>query len=67
MKASDFRAKTEAELKEDLKSFQRERMNLRFQKAAKEGFSGSRSKLVRKAIARIKTILSELKQRGGNA
>lgn len=67
MKASDLRAKTVVELKDDLKLFQRERMNLRFQKAAKEAVVGSRVKLVRRAIARIKTILSELKQRGGNA
>ncbi len=67
MKISDLKTKTPVELIEDLKLFQREKMNLRFQKAAKEAVNGSRVKLVRKTIARIKTVLSELKQRGGNA
>jgi len=42
-------------------------MNLRFQKAAKEAISEARVKVVRRSIARIKTILNEMKVRGSNA
>ncbi|MDF3047856.1 MAG: ribosomal protein [Candidatus Midichloriaceae bacterium] len=67
MKVSDLRKKTNVELKQDLLLLQRERMNLRFQKAAKEAISTARVKVVRKSIARIKTILNEIKVRGSNA
>jgi len=67
MKVSDLRKKTNEELRQDLLLLQRERMNLRFQKAAKEAISEARVKVVRRAIARIKTILNEMKVRGSNA
>ena len=67
MKAADLRVKTISQLKDDLKLFQREKMNLRFQKASKEAVNIVRIKLVRKAIARIKTVMDELKYRGNNA
>ncbi|MCE2991534.1 MAG: 50S ribosomal protein L29 [Candidatus Jidaibacter sp.] len=67
MKVSDLRKKTNEELRQDLLLLQRERMNLRFQKAAKEAISEARVKVVRRSIARIKTILNEMKVRGSNA
>lgn len=67
MKATELRIKTKSELVDELKRYQLERMNLRFQKAAREAVNPGRQKLVRKMIAKIKTVLSELKLRGDNA
>jgi|JI102314A1RNA_FD_contig_31_3677734_length_631_multi_2_in_0_out_0_2 large subunit ribosomal protein L29 len=67
MKVSELRLKTQSELVDELKRYQREKMNLRFQKAAREAVSVSRQQLVRKMVAKIKTVLNELKLRGENA
>lgn len=64
---SDLRTKSKIELQEELKRFQREKMNFRFRKAAKEEVSNSRIKLVRRAVARIKTLLGEHNRRGIDA
>jgi large subunit ribosomal protein L29 len=59
MKFKELKDKTKKELLENLHNFKREQMNLRFQKAAGEAIKGSRVNLLRKSIARIKTLLSQ--------
>ncbi len=59
MKASDVRAKTVDELKDELQSLKKEQFNLRFQRATQQLESTSRVKEVRRDIARVKTILRE--------
>jgi large subunit ribosomal protein L29 len=59
MKASDVRAKTEDELKATLEQLAKERFNLRFQKASGQLENTTRSRQVRRDMARIKTILAE--------
>ncbi len=67
MKVVELRTKTVSELVDMLKNLQRERMNLRFQRAAKEAVSNSRIRAVRRSIAKVKTVLTELNLRGNNA
>ncbi|AJP72862.1 50S ribosomal protein L29 [Sphingomonas hengshuiensis] len=58
-KATDFRAKTEDQLSEDLGNLKREAFNLRFQAATSQLEKPSRVKEVRRDIARIKTLQNE--------
>ena len=58
-KAVDFRAKTDDELTEQLATLKKEQFNLRFQKASGQLESTSRVRVVRRDIARIKTIIGE--------
>jgi large subunit ribosomal protein L29 len=58
-KAVDFRGKTEDELTETLATLKKEQFNLRFQRASGQLESTSRVRVVRRDIARIKTILGE--------
>ena len=59
MKASDVRAKTQDQLTDDLASLKKEQFNLRFQKATGQLESTARVRLVRRDIARIKTVLGQ--------
>ena len=59
MEASDLRAKTESQLTEQLADLEKERFNLRFQAASGQLENTSRVRLVRRDIARVKTILRE--------
>jgi large subunit ribosomal protein L29 len=59
MKASDQRAKTPDELKDQLLSLKKEQFNLRFQRATQQLEKTGRVKEVRREIAQIKTILNE--------
>ena len=59
MKASDVRAKTADELKDQLVDLKKEQFNLRFQRATQQLESPGQVKKVRRDIARIKTILAE--------
>ena len=59
MKASDQRAKTPDELKDQLLSLKKEQFNLRFQRATQQLEKPGRVREVRREIARIKTILGE--------
>ncbi|WP_068314075.1 50S ribosomal protein L29 [Polycladidibacter hongkongensis] len=59
MKASDVRAKTEDQLREDLEGLKKEQFNLRFQKATGQLENTVRVRQVRRDIARIQTILRE--------
>lgn len=59
VKAQDLRAKTPDELKSQLISLKKEAYNLRFQGATGELENPARMRLVRREIARVKTVLAE--------
>ncbi len=61
MKASDIRAKTQDQLKQDLLDLRKERFNFRFQKTGGQLENTGRVRLARRDIARIKTVLAEMK------
>ena len=58
MKAEDLRQKSEDELSAQLLELKKEAFNLRFQKASGQLENVSRVRVVRRDIARIKTILT---------
>ena len=55
----DLKAKSVAELNEELVAAQKELFNLRFQNATNQLDNTSRIKEVRKNIARIQTVITE--------
>jgi large subunit ribosomal protein L29 len=57
--ASDIRTKTPDELSALLLDLRKEQFNLRFQRATGQQENTSRVKVVRRDIARVKTILAE--------
>ena len=59
MKASDVRALSEDQMKDELAKLKKEQFNLRFQKATGQLEKTARVKQVRRDIARIKTIAAE--------
>jgi large subunit ribosomal protein L29 len=59
MTASDVRAKTPDELTTMLLDLRKEQFNLRFQRATGQQENTSRVRVVRRDIARVKTILAE--------
>ena len=59
VKASEMRAQTTDELKTKLVSLKKEQFNLRFKVASGENENSSRIRIVRREIARLKTVLSE--------
>jgi large subunit ribosomal protein L29 len=59
MKTEDLRTKTLSELKDLLIKTKKEAMNLRFQKVAGRLESPAHVKVVRRAVARIKTLMTE--------
>jgi large subunit ribosomal protein L29 len=59
MKASEVRAKSADQLREQLLQLKKEQFNLRFQKATGQLENTSRVREVRRDIARLKTILAE--------
>jgi len=60
MNAADLRGKSVDELNEELVALRREQFNLRMQQATGELAQVHQHGRVRKDIARVKTILSEL-------
>lgn len=56
MKASDVRAMTDDQLKDELLKLKKEQFNLRFQKATGQLENTVRQRQVRRDIARIQTI-----------
>ena len=58
MKASDLRAKTADELKNELATLRKEAFNLRFQRASGQLSNTARVRAVRRDIARITTVLA---------
>jgi large subunit ribosomal protein L29 len=59
MKPSDVRAKTPDQLTEELEALKKEQFNLRFQAASGQLENTARVRVVRRHIARIKTVLAE--------
>ena len=59
MKAADIRMKTVDELDTDLAALKKEQFNLRFQTAGGQNENPARARIVRREIARIKTVLGE--------
>ncbi len=64
MKASDLTTKTPDELTDELGKLKKEQFNLRFQRATGQLENTSRVKVIRRDIARIKTIA---RQKAGTA
>ena len=59
VKAEELRAKTPDELKIQLVELKKEQFNLRFQVAGGQVENPSRARVVRREIARIKTVLGQ--------
>lgn len=64
MKASEIRGKTPGEMEATLLDLRKEQFNLRMQKATGQLTRHSEVRRVRKAIARVKTIINEQEQVG---
>jgi large subunit ribosomal protein L29 len=62
MKAVDLRGKSQEELNKELLSLRREHFNLRMQRATGQLARPHEYGRVKKDIARVKTILGELRQ-----
>jgi large subunit ribosomal protein L29 len=58
-KVADFRDKTADELQDAIASLKKEQFNLRFQKASGQLEATGRVQVVRRDIARIKTVMGE--------
>ena len=65
VKASEMRAETSDELKTKLVALKKEQFNLRFKVASGENENSSRIRIVRREIARLKTVLAEKKSDSG--
>ncbi|MGF1641057.1 MAG: 50S ribosomal protein L29 [Rhodospirillales bacterium] len=63
MKAADLRQKSDDELRDQLVQLKKEAFNLRFQAASGQLENSARKRVVRRAIARVKTILAERRRR----
>jgi large subunit ribosomal protein L29 len=59
VKAEALRAKTPDELKTQLIDLKKEQFNLRFQTAGGQNENPARARIVRREIARIKTVLGQ--------
>lgn len=69
MKANELRAKSDAELGEELMSLRKAAFNLRVQQATGQLNRPSEMKQVRRDIARVKTLINERlinERRGGS-
>ncbi|HJN04326.1 MAG TPA: 50S ribosomal protein L29 [Alphaproteobacteria bacterium] len=64
MKAEDLRTKTPDQLKDDLLALRKEAFNLRFQRASGQLENTARVRMVRRNIARIKTVLRAQSETG---
>jgi len=65
MEAGDLRKKSVDELNEELVALRREQFNLRMQQATGELSHNHEHRRVRKDIARVKTIMNEMKRSAG--
>ena len=59
MKVTEFRAKSDDELQDQIRDLKKEAFNLRFQKASGQLENTARQRLVRRDLARVKTVLGE--------
>ena len=67
MNAKDLQGKTPAALNEELLKLRREQFNLRMARATGQAAKPDQFSKVRKNIARVKTVLAEVRARGGKA
>ena len=67
MDATDLRAKTDRQLQEQLSDLQKERFNLRFQRASGQLENTARVRAVRRDIARVETFLRQKAQAKASA
>jgi len=67
MDAKELRGKSVDELDEELLALRREQFNLRMQNATGELTRNHEHRRVRKDIARVKTVLSELGRAAGDS
>ncbi len=67
MNANELRAKSDAELREELTGLLREQFNLRMQKGTGQLGQPSELRRVRRNIARVQTILNEKAKEGSQA
>jgi len=67
MEASELRNKSIDELNEELLALRREQFNLRMQKATGELAQNHQHRLVKKDIARVKTVMNELARTSGES
>ena len=67
MNASELRAKSDVELREELTGLLREQFNLRMQKGTGQLGQPSELRRVRRDIARVQTILNEKAKEGSQA
>jgi large subunit ribosomal protein L29 len=65
MKPSDLRSKSVSELETLLLDLNREKFNLRMQQGSGQLSNPSQMKSVRRDIARIKTVLTEMEKSSG--
>ncbi len=65
MIASDLRAKSIDQLKEQLNDLKKEQFNLRFQAASGQLENTARARVVRRDIARVQTVLTEKNRNAG--
>jgi large subunit ribosomal protein L29 len=65
MKGKDLRAKSAAELNEELLKLRREQFNLRMARATGQAAKPDQFSKVRRNIARVKTVLALRLQAGG--
>lgn len=65
MKASDLRTTDETDLQKQLEELLKEQFNLRMQQGAGQLTRPSQMKAVRRDIARIKTVVTEMKAGSG--
>ena len=65
MNAAELRSKSEEELNDELVALRREQFNLRMQQATGELAQVHEHGRVRKNIARVKTVLGELRRTTG--
>ena len=61
MKTAELRSKSADELKQSLLDLRKEQFNFRFQKSTGKVEDTSRIRIVRRDIAKIKTLLNEMK------
>lgn len=59
MDAKDLRAKTPDQLRDELVALKKEAFNLRFQQATGQLENTARMRLVRRDVARVKTVLNQ--------
>jgi len=65
MKATELKSKSVSELQALLLDLSREQFNLRMQQGSRQLSNSSQMKSVRRDIARIKTVITELEKSSG--